>query len=131
MVEMALVLLVLSTFLFGIISFGYLFSFRQNMTQAAAEGARAAAVAVTNDPSADATKAVADAVQTSFGKSCGTKGLSCTISPVQACSNDSTKLCVTVTLKYDYKHYPLLPDAPVIAGFMPKDFSVASTARVS
>ncbi len=40
-VEFALVVPLLLTLVFGIISYGYLLSFRQSLSQAAAEGARA------------------------------------------------------------------------------------------
>ncbi|MEO7557398.1 MAG: TadE/TadG family type IV pilus assembly protein [Acidimicrobiales bacterium] len=137
MVEMALILVVLSFFLFGIISFGYLFSFRQNMTQAAAEGARAAAVAVSGSEFGDAQTAVNLAIKASFGKDCNTagSGLTCTITPPSnsVCVNDTnlTHKCVKVTLAYDYASKPLLPDAPLIGQFMPSTITVSSTARVS
>jgi len=135
MVEFALVLLILALFIFGIISFGYLFSFRQNMTQAAAEGARAAAVAAGGSESTDANTAVQNAIKQSFGKDCGSGGLTCAVTgPSNAlCVNDTNTAhqCVKVTLSYDYKNNPLLPDAPVISQFMPSTISVYSVARVS
>ena len=45
LVELAFILAPLCLLLFGIVVYGYLMSFRQNMTQAAAEGARAGAMA--------------------------------------------------------------------------------------
>ena len=143
MVELALVMLLLSMFVFGIISFGYLFSFRQNMTQAAAEGARAGAVAVSGQANTQATTAVADAVQSSFGRACSSGGLTCDICvtgfvtcsiPVaerQACLTNAALPCITVKLTYDYANHPLLPDPPLISLFMPSTISVSSTARVS
>jgi len=134
---MALVLVVLSFFLFGIISFGYLFSFRQTMTQAAAEGARAAAVAVGGSEPADAQIAVNLAIKASFGKDCNTpsSGLTCTVTgPTNAvCVNDPnvSHLCVKVKLDFDYSGHPLLPDAPLISQFLPSTITVSSTARVS
>lgn len=43
-VEFALILPILVVLVFGIIAFGYMLSFRQALSQAAAEGGRAAAV---------------------------------------------------------------------------------------
>ena len=43
-IEFALILPILVVLVFGIIAFGYMLSFRQAMSQAAAEGGRAAAV---------------------------------------------------------------------------------------
>jgi Flp pilus assembly protein TadG len=135
MVELALVMLLLSIFIFGIISFGYLFSFRQNMTQAAAEGARAGAVAASN-PGSNATAAVNDAIAASFGKPCSAtapapNGLLCPAPVVAVCANDASHTCITVTLTYDYEHNPLLPDPPLVNLFMPKTITVSSTARVT
>src|SRR3954453_6472840 len=45
LVEMAFIITPLCMLLFGIVIYGYLMSFRQNMTQAATEGARAGAIA--------------------------------------------------------------------------------------
>ena len=51
--------MVLLVLLFGIISYGYALSFKQGLTQAAAEGARAAAVASTGQAATAAAGAVA------------------------------------------------------------------------
>ena len=45
MVEFAFIMVLLLTIVFGIINFGLILSFKQDVTRAAAEGARAAAVA--------------------------------------------------------------------------------------
>ena len=61
MVEFAFVMVLFFTLLFGIIDFGVLLAFKQNMTQAASEAARAA-IAVTDVPTTttvDERKAVA------------------------------------------------------------------------
>src|SRR5690349_23552436 len=67
LVEMAFVIVPLCMLLFGIIVYGYLMSFRQNMTQAAAEGARAGAVASSGQASTKANEATNDALQSSGG----------------------------------------------------------------
>jgi Flp pilus assembly protein TadG len=63
-VEFALVVPLLMIVLFGIISYGFLLSTRQGVSQAAAEGARAAAVTPGNDDAkkSAAWAAVADAL---------------------------------------------------------------------
>jgi Flp pilus assembly protein TadG len=135
MVEFSLVLILLAVFIFGIISYGYLMSFRQNMTQAAAEGARAAAVAASGSETSDANLAVTNAIKSSWGRDCGLNGLTCSVSgPLNSlCINDpnTAHLCVKVTLTYDYRNNPLLPDFPFLSSAMPNTMTAFSVARVS
>jgi Flp pilus assembly protein TadG len=134
LVEFALIAVLLATLVFGIINFGFLLSFKQDMTRAAAEGARAGAVAP--DPLnavAAATSATNEAVE-GFGKACGEGGMTCTISPATFDCDGigaGTAKCVEVTLEYDYKDHPLLPDFPIISAFMPDQVSATSVARVN
>ena len=72
-VEFALVVPLLLLLLFGIISYGYMLSFRQALSQSAAEGARAAAVSPTTSTEeqtqAAALNALNQALET-YGVSC-------------------------------------------------------------
>src|SRR3954471_22242163 len=110
LVEMAFVIVPLCMLVFGIIVYGYLMSFRQNMTQAAAEGARAGALAPTSAGDvtaiAQATDATSHALQ-SFGEDCGNGRTNCTV-VVDLCPAPSSDRCVTVTVTYDYEHHPLM-----------------------
>ena len=146
---MAFIITPLCMLLFGIVVYGYLMSFRQNMTQAAAEGARAGAIA---PPDADpdthvyalnqATDATNKALG-SFGQGCGTTVSSSDSSEVSsdgkstcsvnvgACPAPSTAQCVTVTLTYDYNHHPLMPSVPLVTNFIPSTFTSTFTAQVN
>jgi Flp pilus assembly protein TadG len=123
--EFALVLPLLLLLVFGIISYAYMFSVRQALTQAAAEGARAAAVAATGQSATRATAAVNEALD-GLDLSCGTEGLTCT--PVPATCG--TAACMRVTVTYAYRdHNPipnLLPDAMI-----PASLSFTSSAEVN
>src|SRR5688500_6301269 len=105
LVEFALMAVLLFTLIFGIISFGLLLSFKQDMTRAAAEGARAGAVAVAVPPQtraqaaqAAAETATREAVE-EFGGSfdngvgCSHAGMTCTFGLPTPCIEDSSKLC--------------------------------------
>jgi len=122
--EFALVLPLLLLIVFAIISYGYMFSVRQALTQAAAEGARAAAVAPSNQSTA-ATSAVNNALS-GYSMTCGSGGLTCT--PVQAACGSAT--CMSVTVSFAYRtHNPLpslLPDAMI-----PATLSFKSSAEVN
>lgn len=123
--EFALVLPILLMLVFGIISYAYMFSVRQALTQAAAEGARAAAVAQTGQSATRATAAVNEALA-GLDMTCGAEGLTCTPTPA-TCGSAS---CMRVTVTYAYRaNNPipnLLPDAMI-----PASLSFTSSAEVN
>jgi len=130
LVEFAIAAVVLLVLLFGIIEYGYVLSFKQSLTQAAAEGARVGAVG------SDAT-AILKAVNTAAGafhQTCNTGGLTCkngagatTLSPTTCGSNS----CITVEVSYDWKNYPLLPKFPGLGLLLPDTLKSTSVARVN
>ena len=127
LVEFAIASVVLLTLLFGIITYGYLLSFKQGLTQAAAEGARAGAVG--GDISAAVSRAVG-----AFDKTCNTGGLTCksnttTWPPVAYTCGTNT--CITVEVSYDWKNYPLLPKFPGLGLLLPDTLKSKSVTQVS
>ena len=128
-VEMAFVGVLLVLLLMGILAFGYLMSFRQNLVQAATEGARAGAVAVEGNAQPDATNAAEQAV-VGFDKGCTDDGMTCVVT-VGQCPNAVTRRCVTVEMTYDYEHYPLLPDIPLLGGALPDTIHAKAIAEVN
>lgn len=128
-VEFGLVLIPLSVILFGITSYGYMLSFRQAVSQAAAEGARAAAVAppATTDAArtTDARTAVESALA-SYGLTCGSGPLVCTVVRSSTCTS-----CFEVTVDYDYEAEPLTPVFPGLGIVMPDHLVYTASAEVS
>lgn len=120
-VEFALVLPILAALVFGIINFGYVLTIRQAASQAADEGARAAAVAQ-SDPS---TKGM-DAIQSALGEqnlACTSGGCSVKTSP---CTNDSTATCAVAVVSVNA--------APLIPGFgfgLPNTLTYSASAKVN
>src|SRR3954471_22991764 len=109
-VEFALVAPLLLLLVFGVISYGYMLSFRQALSQGAAEGARAAAVSPYPDAS-DKETAALDAINDAldvdaYGVTCtgvaansplkkdGVTVGTCSVITA-ACDADPTKDCVT------------------------------------
>jgi Flp pilus assembly protein TadG len=121
LVELALASTLLLTLLFGIIECGYVLSFKQGLTQAAAEGARQAAVG------GDYAGAVGRAVN-AFNKTCGSGGLTCTYTP-STCSTSHT--CLQISLSYDWKNHPLLPTFPGLGLLLPDTLTSSSTVQTS
>lgn len=139
MLEFTLVAVLLLTVVFGIINFGLILSFKQDLTRAAAEGARAAAVAYpASGAVAAGTAATEEAVQ-SFNKSCSGGGLTCLVrqhdctDPVPDTNGDDPAIpnCVQVDLIYDYANYPLLVAVPLIKPFLPSEIRATSDARLN
>jgi Flp pilus assembly protein TadG len=135
MVELALVIVPLAVLLFGIVWFGVLLSFKQAVTQAAAEGARAAVPYSFTSQNSDAVTAATNAASGPLGgwsRPCGqsgvetAKGMTCTATP-QPCPNGTGK-CMSMTVVYDYKAHPILPNLPIISSLLPS--SLSSTAVV-
>ncbi len=142
-VEFALVLPLFLALVFGIISYGWMLSYRQSISQAAAEGARAVAVAPNGTPNlgAVATAAVNRSLS-SYGVTCeggamrhdGATVGSCTIpasSTTCPAPNPSRARCVTVTLAHRYRANPLIPSFPGLGLTLPSELRFASTVEVS
>src|SRR3546814_15165624 len=118
----------LCVLLFGIINFGLILSFKQDMTRAAAEGARAGAVAVAGQSEADAEIATDEAVREfgdRFTDGCATDGMK-TADGSSGCDvrihncdgvtydpDDAITDCVTAELRYDYQSHPQIGRASV------------------
>ncbi|WP_182377120.1 TadE/TadG family type IV pilus assembly protein [Nocardioides sp. WS12] len=123
-VEFALLLPVLMVLVFGIINYGDMLSVRQSVSQAASEGARAAAV----NPGDNAAKLAAgkkavDAALAAQDQKCSASGCTITIAP---CAGEGTKSCATVVVEIDYEG--------MIAGFglvLPETLTYTAVARVS
>lgn len=142
-VEFALVVPILLLLVFGIISYGFMLTFRQAISQAAAEGARSAAVAPsttsTGDRQARAIAAINDVLSV-HGVSCsggslmrnGSSAGTCSVSAPAACSagGGAPATCVKVTLDYSYRDNPLLPGLGV-GLLLPEHLRYVSEVRVS
>jgi len=139
LVEFAFVMVLLFTLLFGIISFGLILSFKQDMTRAASEGARAGAVAFPATSARTNALASLDDSISNFGGS-SWSGHGCQTNPrtgmacdavVAPCINDPSVDCVTVTMVYDYDAHPLFGDIPLVSLFMPDQVKASAVARTN
>jgi Flp pilus assembly protein TadG len=133
-VETALTLcFVVLPLVFATIGYAYMLSFRQTVSQSAAEGARAAAVA---PATADRTAAALHAVDASMatgagGLTCGHHFLTCTVTTVPHCGDGSTRDCVRVTVEYPYRAHSLLPSIPGLGIMLPSSISYSAMAEIS
>jgi Flp pilus assembly protein TadG len=124
MVEFALVVGVFVMVLYGLIYFGMALATKQRVTNAAAEGARAA-VGQTTASAAQTT------AQNRVTALLGTANGRYTVTPVAApCSSSAPTgpQCVTVTITWDWAGHPVVPAAPGLRIFPIN--SLGSTAVV-
>ncbi|MFP5579679.1 MAG: TadE/TadG family type IV pilus assembly protein [Acidimicrobiia bacterium] len=151
MVEFAFVGVLLVFLVFGIIIFGLLLSFKQDVTRAAAEGARSGAVAVhtgaaptapADDRRYQAALAATQEAVEGFDQECGIDGMACDVvlhdcdtappaPPTVAYFASPAPDCVTVELRYDYEDFPLIIDPPLLSATLPEQISSKSVARLN
>jgi hypothetical protein len=113
-------------------------SFRQGISQGAAEGARAAAVEFNSANQSTVALAALNRSLSSYGVSCvGTSLIrsgetvgSCSVT-IAACTNNATKECASVRVNYAYRDHPLLPSFPGLGGTMPEELDYTAVAEVS
>jgi Flp pilus assembly protein TadG len=145
--EFALVVLPLLYLVFGIIMFGIMLGFRQGVSQAAAEGARAGAVTPGGVANPDllirAQQAINDSLGTYSVKCAATTGVAgslthngssagtCKVELSTTCSGSTTgATCVKVTLDYLYRASPLIPNLG-LGIVMPDHLRYVSEVQVS
>ncbi|KAA1379665.1 pilus assembly protein [Aeromicrobium fastidiosum] len=142
MVEFALVLPVFVALVFGIVSYGYMLSYRQALGQAASEGARAVAIVPSGmDTATKTTKsrtAINDALG-GYGVTCSGTNLvhgsstdgTCSIQPNVACPADATRRCAVVTVTHAYRANPLVPSFPGLGVTLPQNLTYTSVVEVN
>ena len=141
-VEFALIMSLLFMLLFGIIHYGLTLSFKQDMTRAAAEGARAGAVVFPasgqsfEDAAYAAAQSATEEAVKSFGGSfaddgCLREGMQCNVSYPAPCIEDASHMCITVELIYDYGDHPLYGRMPIVEAALPESIRAVSVARIN
>jgi Flp pilus assembly pilin Flp len=143
-IEFALVAPLLILLVMGVISYGYMLSFRQALSQGAAEGSRATAVSpfpTAVERQQEGLDALNEALH-SYGISCdgyaagshlrkdGANVGTCSVT-IGSCSNDPSKDCVTTALGYSYEDNPLTPSFPGVGLVLPESLSYHAVARTS
>ena len=141
-VEFVLVLPFFLFLIFLLIGMGTMFSFRQALSQAAAEGARAAAVQPLDATEATRTSDALAAINGTLGaqadvtcvsgvlKRRGVTAGTCSVSPPTTCDVD--KKCVTVRLTYNYRDHQVSGSMPFVpSALFPSALTYVSSARVS
>lgn len=135
-VEFVIVLPFFLFLIFFLVGIAMTFSYRQALSQAATEAARAGAVQPLGTPEAarrsSAMSAIDSTMKNQAGVSCNDGSLVCTLGQSTVAGED----VFTVTLSHNLKQHPLGPLAaiqgmPLLGDILPHDLSYTASARVS
>jgi hypothetical protein len=124
--EFALVSVVLLAILYGIITFGIILAVEHSLTNAAAEGARAAVGA----PDGEEPSISATATRSAIGWLEGWVEPADVTSAVEGCAHDATERCVRVRIDYPYGSRPVLPPFPLVGLLAPDVIRTEAVATV-
>lgn len=116
--------------IFGVIEFGMMLTYRQALSQAASEGARSTVGAPTASVTSTAQTAISQSL-TSYAQTCGTGGLTCTISAPTTANCAANHTCVTVTVKSTYRGNSKFISFPGLGFALPSTLSFTSSVEVS
>jgi Flp pilus assembly protein TadG len=119
--EFSLVFMLFVFILYGLITFGVILAQKQAVTNAAADGARAAVGSST--PAATAQARVENALGAPNGRYIATY--------VPAPCTGGTGQCITVKIDWQYKTHPLVPPAPGLGLVTPDTFGATAVVQIS
>lgn len=142
-VEFALIAPILVALIFGLVSFGYMLSYRQAVSQAASEAARAAGIAPAGLTDTEKSTRAATAMNyqlNAYGVTCNqttntltrngaTQG-SCSISISATCPG-GTGSCATVTIDHLYRDHPIVPGFPGLGIVLPTHVKYTAVVEVN
>jgi Flp pilus assembly protein TadG len=145
LVEFSFVLVLFVMLLWGMISFGYAWSLKEQMYHAAQEGLRTGYVTpgTQGDDTAKQTAAFSDARQkmssmlnsgqitnlTITDNIVGTQYPVCT--DKNGVPESGNPRCMTITLDYDWGGHPVIAPLPGIFNFLPSHIRASSTGKIS
>jgi Flp pilus assembly protein TadG len=132
-VEFAIIVVLLITLLYGIVSVGLSLAAKVTITQAASDGARAGIVMSTPALQVSTAESAAASDLTWMGRgTCSPTGTTITCFASEAtCSANSSQTCLTVVVTYNYASKPLFPPLPGLGILAPNTITTSSTLQVS
>jgi len=129
MIEFAIVVVLLITLLYGIISYGLILAAQSTITQAAADAARSGIV--TSTPKATAEAQAGTDVGWMDKGACAESGttITCNATP-EACPSNPNAQCLKVTVSYNYSSSPLFPELPGLGIITPSTLSSTNVLQI-
>jgi len=131
-VEFALIVPVFLVLVYGGITLGMAMSAKSVITEAAADGARAA-IGVPTASAATVAQNEAQQVLSNEGYKTPPTSVSATLSVAGSgtCGSSLTAQCVTVTISYPYSAHPALPNLPGFGLILPSTINATYTVEVT
>ena len=131
MIEFAIVVVLLITLLYGIISYGLILAAQSTITQAAADAAPIRHRDVDTDVATAEAQAGTDVGWMDKG-TCGDSGttITCDATP-EACPSNANAQCLKVTVAYNYSSSPLFPELPGLGVITPSTISSTNVLQIS
>ncbi len=145
MIEFAIVVVLLITILYGIITYGLILAAQSTLTQAAADAARSGIVMSTSSTQISTAEAQACNDIGWMNKACGTPttydSTACTFSAnpadavtafacEMACPSNLNATCLKVTLSYNYASTPLFPELPGLSVVTPTTLTSTNVLQI-
>jgi Flp pilus assembly protein TadG len=138
MVEFAIVVVLLITLLYGIVTYGLILAAQSTVTQAAADGARAGIVSTTPEATAEGQAAndlgwmnKGTCYQPHVPAGASTATMSCTAHKIACPSNPvGNQQCLQVTVSYNYNSNPLFPELPGLSIITPSTISSTNVLQI-
>ena len=145
MIEFAIVVVLLITILYGIITYGLILAAQSTLTQAAADASRSGIVMSTSSAQISTAEAQACNDIGWMNKTCGTpttfSSTLCTFSPNPAdavtafacevaCPSNANAECLKTTLSYNYASTPLFPELPGLSVVTPTTLTSTNVLQV-
>lgn len=132
LLEFGLVVVLLITLLYGIITYGVILAAQATVTQAAADAARAGAVTAT--PAATAEAQAGTDVGWMDKGACGLPGsgttITCYATPITCPSSVGNQQCLKVTVSYNYSSNPIFPELPGLSLITPSVISSTNVIQI-
>ena len=119
--EFSLVVVLFVSFLYALIAFGVIMAKKQEITNAAADGARAAVGSTTP----------ATAAQARVEQALGAPGSKYTATYIPGPCTGGTGNCITVTIDWDYAGNPVVPNPPLFGKVTPDTLSAKAVVQYS
>lgn len=108
-VEFALVVMLFLVFIYGILTYGFIFGLDQSLNHAAEEGARAS---ISKTTQAEQIQHAHDTALSRLSWLGSRIQSSDVVATIAACPNDTAVNCITVTITYPWSTRPIVPPFP-------------------
>ena len=132
LIEFAVVIVLLITLLYGIITYGVILAAQATVTQAAADAARSGIVAASANVVSQAEAQAGTDVGWMNKGTCGTSGTTITCVATEIpCPSNAANTCVKVTVTYNYGSSPLFPELPGLGVITPSTISSTNILQLS